>query len=364
MRIGIDGTPLTIPFSCGTKNFAENLILYLSKIDNFNTYYIFASKKVDIPTKKNFIFVKTPNVLPIFKRQFFLNHYAKKANLDVFHYLQPYGDVFWKHKSIITSVHDVDLNATYPYFSKYFLNRVICEVTRHFVFKNTKLFLVPTPTIRNELDKLLKRNKKKPNIMAIPYGVDTVFAKRRTNNSDGNILCLGDFSERKNTYNVMVSYSGLPLIYKKSHGLVIVASTRKAAQKYKYLSERLNIDSFTKIYANLSKNKLSDMYKKSLLFVFPSLYEGFGLPILEAMRSGCPVITSNYGAMRDVAGNAALFVDPRSPVAMSQAIIKMLKSENLREKFIQKGYKRVKNFSWLKFAKEMLALYNTQPLKN
>ena len=93
------------------------------------------------------------------------------------------------------------------------------------------------------------------------------------------------------------------------------------------------------------------------LFVFPSLYEGFGLPILEAMASGVPVITSATASMPEVAGDAAILVDPHNPEAIAEGIAQVLAEDRLRQAMIQKGLARARRFTWDSVAQKTLALY-------
>jgi len=93
--------------------------------------------------------------------------------------------------------------------------------------------------------------------------------------------------------------------------------------------------------------------------LFPSLYEGFGMPVLEAMACGCPVITTQTGCTPEVAGDAAILVDPYDPMAIADAIRKVLTDETLRRQLRERGFARVRRFSWQRCAKETLALFES-----
>ena len=111
------------------------------------------------------------------------------------------------------------------------------------------------------------------------------------------------------------------------------------------------------LYRSFEKD-ISKYYSAADVLVFPSLEEGFGLPIIEAMSCGCPVITSNYGAMREVAGDAALLVDPGNVDEITEAISKILSFNTTeREKMIQIGFKRANEFSWDKYSRKVLKVY-------
>jgi glycosyltransferase involved in cell wall biosynthesis len=357
MRIGIDATHLTIPFPCGTKNYVRNLINNLAKIDSKNQYFIFASKNISIPCKSNFTFVKTPRILPFLKRQFFLSYYAKSANLDVFHYLQPYGDVFLKHPAIITTVHDINLNETYPYFSSYFVNRIICEITRHFVFKNTKVFISISNATRKELSAHLQSKYRKPIKTIYEAANENFLIPKKLPNFRKYYLAMGDFAPRKNIFSIIIAYSLLPQAIRNKYPLKIVASTESSAKRFRIYIIKTGMNSQVDVLTKISDKKLIDCYKNALAFVYPSLYEGFGLPLLEAMTQKCPVITSNYGAMKEVTGDAAIFVDPKSPLSIEKAMLKIAQDDKLRISLVSKGLKRVKQFSWKKTARETLKIY-------
>ena len=107
----------------------------------------------------------------------------------------------------------------------------------------------------------------------------------------------------------------------------------------------------------LSQKVLVKYYQDAIGFVFPSLHETFGMPIVEAMASGCPVITSSTTACSEVAGNAALLVDPRSVDEISSAMKKLVMDIGLRQSLAEKGLKRASQFTWKKCAEEHLNVF-------
>ena len=107
----------------------------------------------------------------------------------------------------------------------------------------------------------------------------------------------------------------------------------------------------------VKRENLPSLYSKAKLFIYPSLYEGFGLPVLEAMACGCPVITSNVSALNEIAGDAALFIDPNNHQSIAQGIKQVLENNNLRKEMTIKGLQQAKKFSWDRCAKETLKVY-------
>jgi len=109
----------------------------------------------------------------------------------------------------------------------------------------------------------------------------------------------------------------------------------------------------------VSEKELDDLYKNASLFVFPSLCEGFGLPPLEAMKRGIPVVSSNLTCMPEILGDAALYFDPLNVDDMAEKIKTALINREVREDLIQKGFEQVKKYSWQQMAKETLEIYKT-----
>jgi len=110
---------------------------------------------------------------------------------------------------------------------------------------------------------------------------------------------------------------------------------------------------------SLTDDLLETLYNKALLFVFPSLYEGFGIPVLEAFGCGCPVLVSNRSSLPEVAGNAALFFDPYDELSLRNVVEKIVSDSQLRNELISKGSERFKEFSWDKTARETEAAYQS-----
>ena len=104
----------------------------------------------------------------------------------------------------------------------------------------------------------------------------------------------------------------------------------------------------------VSDEDLAVLYQNARCFVLPSLYEGFGLPVLEAMQNGCPVITSKVSSLPEAGGDAALYVDPLNVDDIASKINMLLTDKKLREELVEKGYQQVKKFSWEKTARETL----------
>jgi glycosyltransferase involved in cell wall biosynthesis len=141
------------------------------------------------------------------------------------------------------------------------------------------------------------------------------------------------------------------------HLVIVGARGWKNKQFHQYLSTS-NIRNRIVMPGYASRPQLKLIYQKAAALVFPSLYEGFGLPILEAMSCGTPVITSRTASMAEVAGDAAILVDPHDIEAIANAMHKFLTDPTLKEKLVERGFQRLGAFSWEKCALETMQVLN------
>src|SRR5213075_3252929 len=128
------------------------------------------------------------------------------------------------------------------------------------------------------------------------------------------------------------------------------ASLRRAVHRYK-------LNKYVRFFGFVPDKTLAVLYRLARVFVFPSLYEGFGFPPLEAMACGTPVITSNVSSLPEVVGDAALLIDPLDPTAIAQAIRRVLMDSDLRDDLRQRGLRRVKDFSWERSVRRVREIY-------
>jgi glycosyltransferase involved in cell wall biosynthesis len=178
------------------------------------------------------------------------------------------------------------------------------------------------------------------NIRHTTYDIDKI--KKKYGIRGDYILAVGTREPRKNLQRVLEALNILVSQY-PSISLVV-------AGKFGWGQEISNFQ----LLGYVPKEDLACLYAGAEVFVYPSLYEGFGLPILEAMSSGCPVVTSNVSSMPEVAGEAAVLVNPKSVKEIAGGIKRAMKE---RTELIKKGFARVKEFSWEKTARETLGVY-------
>lgn len=170
------------------------------------------------------------------------------------------------------------------------------------------------------------------------HGVDTEVFKRGTAAEMAPYFFhISNDEPRKNIRRIIAAFHRI----RRRHPVELVLKVPRSSE-----AKYAGIDGVRVISGYIDDQKLSALYRNALGFVFPSLYEGFGMPILEAMASGCPVITSNVSACPEVAGNAALIVDPRNTGSIAEALQVLLSQTESRDQLITDGVARAAKFTW------------------
>jgi len=170
------------------------------------------------------------------------------------------------------------------------------------------------------------------------------------------LLCVGNAYPHKNLERLLQAFK---IILKDSPDLSLVLVGR-IDYFYNRLQEKvkgLGLENKVIFTDRVSDKMLSDLYKNALVYVFPSLSEGFGLPGLEAMKQGLPVVCSNQGSLPEIYGQAAVYFNGENVGEIAQTILQVFSDSNLRENMKKQGYLQVKKYSWQRCAQETLEIY-------
>jgi glycosyltransferase involved in cell wall biosynthesis len=171
------------------------------------------------------------------------------------------------------------------------------------------------------------------------------------------ILCVGSIEPRKNIARLLQAYARLISARQKGVQLVIAGGTGWLNTEIYLTVRRLGLETQVHFIGYVEENDLPVVYSLATIFVYPSLYEGFGLPVLEAMQCGVPVLTSNVSSLPEVAGNATLLVTPTEVEDIAYGLRRLLEDADLRSELRTRGYQRAQEFSWERCARETLAVY-------
>jgi glycosyltransferase involved in cell wall biosynthesis len=352
----------------GIGTYTHNLVQQLNEIDKSNKYYLVhgESKDIQIYKTNEEIFVKKYS----FKGSGYIWRYfsaplkLKSMNqLDIVHDTYEIGALSFKtsFKKIIT-VHDLS-----PFlFPDMFSSRAV--LLHKLLFSKTLQSVDKILTVSecSKRDLVTHFNVPEDKIKVIFNGVDTKF--KPLNKDDVNeflkkynlnfpfILFVGTLEPRKNLPNLFKAYSQLK---KKniSHKLVIAG---KKGWKYQEIFEtvnKLNLKNDIIFTDYIPENDLPALYNAADVFVYPSIYEGFGLPPLEAMACGTPVVTSNISSLPEVVGNAGITVNPKDIDMLATAMYEVLTNDALIKEMTKKGLERAKLFNWKSCAVETLKVY-------
>lgn len=220
------------------------------------------------------------------------------------------------------------------------------------LFKCVDHFIVPSKSVRQGL---LEYNAvRSERITVIHEGVSEKY-KPKCGPKQDYLLAVSTIEPRKNFRRLIESFLFLKREYRIPTKLVIVGKRGWRCDDIFCVPDEFKDSIIFKGY--ISDEELIALYQRAKLFIYPSLHEGFGLPVLESMACGCPVITSNLSSLPEVVGDAGILVNPHDTGEIARAIICVLQNENLTLNLIEKGLKQAKKFTWSRCAKETLNLY-------
>lgn len=364
-----------------------NLVKNLALIDNKNKYLLFTDitdttilcnmvVKLEIENNQNFkiIPLKCPN--KFIWNIWTLPEYLRKNPVDVYHtqYITPFF-VSGKVK-IITTIHDISFNF-YPQFIK-FTDLFFLKLLIPLSLKRADKIIAVSKFTRSEIIKYYKIDDQK--VVCVYNAISEGFSIPTTNNlpastqrgkqltttrekydlPENYILYLGTMQPRKNLPMLARAYGKIK--DKIPEVKLVLAGDRSGNNFDKKIDAaiaELNLREDVIFPGYVSEEDKPNVFKLASEFCFPSLYEGFSIPIMEAMSQKVPVVISDIPVHREVAGGAALYFDPANLDDFANKIYNIITNENLRNNLINSGASRVNFFSWRKSAEELLVIYNS-----
>ncbi len=368
LKIGFDAKRAFFNKS-GLGNYSRNLINSLVKFYPENSYYLFT------PSLKNRINLshqaeKLAHIvgpkhnlkfLQSIWRTYYISSKIEKFSLDIYHGLShelPYGIHKTKVKRIVT-VHDLIFIKFPRFYSK--IDVKIYKAKLKYALEAANVVVAISNQTRDDLISIFDLNPQKIKVIYQScnewfynnYTNESInFFKKQNNLQEPYLLYIGTIEERKNLLTLL---KALKLINKPIPLVVVGKKTNYYYTQIKPFLEntRLNVQFLT----NISNEELPMLYQNAQCFIYPSIYEGFGIPILEALVSGIPVITTKGGCFEETGGNAAIYVDPFDINALANAIDKIISDANLRHNMINHGIKHAKQFHPGVIANNYMNLY-------
>ncbi|MDQ3212185.1 MAG: glycosyltransferase family 4 protein [Acidobacteriota bacterium] len=364
MRIAIDARKLR-DYGIGT--YVRNLLRHLSRIDQ-RTEYVLLCRAADCAGIEELgeNFRAVPESAPAYsiREQLRIPMDLRREGIDLFHAPHYVLPPLTPCRSIVT-IHD----CIHLRFPQYLPNRLAYAYARSSLWVAThRSNRVLTVSEASKRDILRYFRVPESKINVIPNAIDERFGevpsadevlrvRERYQLNDPFVLYAGNIKPHKNLERLIEAFHTLRRGGLDTVKLLIIgdeiskyAALRRAVHKYK-------LHKHVRFFGFVPDKTLAVLYRLASVFVFPSLYEGFGLPPLEAMASGTPVITSNVSSLPEVVGDAALLIDPYEADAIAQAMRRVLTDAALREDLRQRGLQRVKEFSWERSVRRVHAIY-------
>jgi glycosyltransferase involved in cell wall biosynthesis len=349
----------------GKGYYAYHLVSEILKHDRGNNYILYTSK----PTSE---FEKYSNVsVKIFTKKSLLWHLAVlkdlyKKNVKVFFSPTSYIIPAWhdpEKLKVIMTVHDLvaflfpDIhNKKALFIERLFLQKALKKVAHIFaVSLNTKRDLITQFFIPNELVSVV-HNAASDDFKVTPKEELKSFVKEN-NLPEKFIFAAGTLEPRKNYTTLIRAFSQITNEF-PDYKLLIAGSKGWYYDEIFETVGELKLEDKVKFLGYVTEEELEKLYNLATIFVYPSLYEGFGIPPLEAMKCGCPVLTSNNSSLPEVVGDAAIKINPLKENGLKEGIVKLLSDAGLREELKKKGFEQAQKFSWEKSAKKVIDLFN------
>lgn len=374
MRIGIDARLYTSAFT-GIGRYVYELIDNLLRLDEKNDYVLFFNKAGfdEFKNPRTHDGVSGRGVTKVlvnaahysFAEQWRFLKIIHTANLDLMHFTHFNAPILYRKPSVVT-IHDLTLSL-YPGKK---MNSWIYRLAYHVIIKSivhrAKKIIAVSQNTKRDLVKILHADEEK--IAVIHEGANKMFHRISDDNIVTNfllkiglgrpyILYTGVWRNHKNLVNLIKSFSILKHKYHFAGKLVITGKEDPWYPEVKQTVSDEHLEGDVRFTGLVPDEDLVLLYNGASVYVFPSFYEGFGLPALEAFACGVPVCAARSSSLPEICGKAAVFFDPHSPNDMAEKVASILTDKQKRDSLIANGYARLKEFSWERMANETLKIY-------
>ncbi|MEN8208171.1 MAG: glycosyltransferase family 1 protein [Candidatus Fermentibacteria bacterium] len=376
MRVGFDAT--NILGHSGIRTYTRELVRALAiefPDDEFVLYTSFSSSKKDVLQN---IFGECPNISIVggLPHPRMLGDSLKwltvlatsiawrmnERKLDFIHLTDPYGATALPG-SFIATINDI-FPITLPQYRDTYLERLYIRRTP-VLLKRAYAIITPShyvvETLRNNYPSRSLEIVPVYDAASVsfkPLAPDKTLLRRYGLSANSYFLFVGRVDPRKNLTNMLEAYSMIPEnIRGKNHLVLVLSGSREDKEAFEADNETILKDPSVHTIEGVSEDDLVQLYSSAVAFVFPSFEEGFGLPVIEAMQCGCPVITSSTSCLPEIAGDAAMLVDPHSPGEIAEAIKAMIDPAGIRSKLISLGFGQAERFSWRNTARGTMEVY-------
>ena len=379
MRIGFDARFLTHPQAGGFKTYTENLVSALAAVDRDNEYVLYLDRtpggRDAVPAAPNFTSRIVPASLPLagmpWREQVALPRQAARDRIDLLHCPCLTAPLRLACPLVVT-IHDMLWLQPQKYATGRSrpLKRVLMDAYYRVVPQRAAKRAAAIITVSQSSKQLIvEQLGLDANRIIVTYAAPAAqfrqlddagatLAVRQARDLEGPfILGIGSADPRKNMSALVRAYGRLPAELRERTRLVIVWTHAALAPQLTGLVDALGLTHQVRFLERVSTDELVALYNAASLFVFPSLQEGFGLPLVEAMACGAPVVAADNSSIPEIAGDAALLVDAQDDESMAASMRRVLTDGPLRASLVRKGLERAATFSWERCARETIGAY-------
>jgi glycosyltransferase involved in cell wall biosynthesis len=362
--IGLDARKIQDP---GIGTYIRNLIRHLARIDAENRYVLISRPQDkdlfrDLPDNFKPRFEKAP--VYSLRELFALSWHLWRWKLDLYHsthYVLP----AWVGSPVVLTVHDI-IDLLYPEFLPNRLSFLWAQRMLHRSLTRADRIIAVTQNTRTDLVKHFDVDSRK--IDVVYNGVEDEFRKklapeelerwrRDLGLERSYVLFVGNPAKRKNLDTVVKAYARARRLSSFDAPLVCIGDRTGTELKTRQRAAELGIGDQVRLLGQVAPEALPALYQGASLFLYPTLYEGFGLPVAEAMASGVAVITSNTAALKEIAEGYAHLVDPLDVEGMAAAIAHCMSDPEHRNSLAKLGLRRAEDFRWSQTARKTLEIY-------
>ena len=368
MRIGFDAKRAFFN-NTGLGNYSRDTITLLSNIKKQNKYFLYTPSIKDnnnFTINKNNIYIQTPDSLinKIFKsywRSKRIVNLLSKDNIEIFHGLSnelPIGIEKTKIKTIVT-IHDL-IFMRYPHLFKKIDRNIYYQKFKSACNRANKIIAVSQQTKRDIIEFF---NISEEKIKVVYQGCNLVFqskisqskrkeVKNKYQLPKNYLLYVGSIEERKNLLTLLKTIKEMP-----QQKLVVIGEGSVYKKKCINYIKQNNISERVILLKGLKKDELASIYQEAEILIYPSIFEGFGIPIIEALFSELPVITNKKGCFSEAGGPDTIYINPLSIQEMKKSIQKIINSDNLKEKMKKNGLIHAQKFTNKEISNNLMEVY-------
>lgn len=368
-RIGIDARLFGTAQAAGIGTYTEELVGNLLKTDPTNQYTIFVTPEIAAVFPfytANLTKQAVPYRHYTVAEQLFYPRLLARANLDLVHYTNFNTPIFFRPAKNIVTIHDLTLWFYPGRKHRSWLYRLLYRYIIATSCRRANRIIAVSEGTKQDIVKYLKIN---PEVIDVVYeGVPTrlrsvvnpnkvEMIKSKHNITSPFFLYVGQWRNHKNLVRLIRAFAIVRRRYNLDYQLVLIGKVDPLAPEVPDTIKQLGLQDSVIITGYVADSDLPDFYSAAEAFVFPSLYEGFGIPPLEAMAAGTPVISSNASVMPEVLGEAALYFDPLNIEDIAAKLYQFASSFRIKQELKEKGAVQVRKYSFSRMAKETLSVY-------